>query len=137
LYRDRPRRTNREAQAFDALVGDDAAPVLDPDQEETARAFMRTFWAGATELLQDHRDALVSADMPENLTQQHEAMVAAVDAVIATSDDRLANIDDLSGEALLGFLWSPTPELDDFEQACAELQAAADTNGVPVQVCPN
>jgi len=129
--------TNPEAEAFDALVGGDAAPVLDPDEEETARAFMRTFWVGATELLQDHRDAMVSADVPESLTQHHEAMVAAVDAVIATSDDQLASIDELSGEALLGFLWSPTPELADFELACAELQTAADTNSVPVQVCPN
>jgi hypothetical protein len=70
--------TNPEAEAFDTLDGDNPAPVLGADEEETARAFMRAFGVGATELLQDHRDLMVSADMPESLTQHHEAMVAAV-----------------------------------------------------------
>ena len=126
-----------EAAAFDALVGDDPARVLDAEQEATARAFMRAFWLGAAELLQDHRDALATAQVPENLRENHEGMLSATDALIATRDSRLAAIDELEGEALLGFLWSPTPELEEFERACAALQSAADAAGVGVQVCPN
>jgi hypothetical protein len=81
--------------------------------------------------------ALASADVPKNLTRNHEPMLSAIDALIDTRDDRLAAIDDLSGEALLGFLWSPTPEIDEFENVCAELQAVAEANGVTVHVCPN
>jgi inosine-uridine nucleoside N-ribohydrolase len=128
--------TSSEGEAFDAVVGDEPDPVLDAEGEETARVFMRAFWVGLTELLQNHRDAMVSVVAPENLTQRHDAMTTAIDALLATSDGQLANIDDLSGEALLGFLWSPNPELEDVESACSDLQAAADAVSFPIQVCP-
>ena len=129
--------TTPEAVAFDALVAGDPTPLLDPDQEETARKFMRAFWVGATELMQDHRDVLVSAQVPENFTRNHEAVLSAINSLIDTRDNRLVTIDELSGEALLGFLWSSTPELDEFENACAEFQAGADASGVNIQVCPS
>ena len=125
-----------EAAALDAMVGDDPSPVLDADQEATARAVMRTFWVGATELLQEHRDALARPQVPEHLRQNHEGMLSATDALIATRDDRLAAIVGLTGVGVLGFLWSPTPELVEFDRACAELPSAADAASVGVQVCP-
>jgi pyrimidine-specific ribonucleoside hydrolase len=125
-----------EATAFEQLVGDDPAPELDPDQEETARAFLHVFWVGAIDLMRVHRGALDALPVPEALAQQHDSLVAAIDALIASRDDRLADIDSRSGEALLASFWTPSPEIDEFDRSCADLQATATAGGLTLQVCP-
>lgn len=118
-------------------IGDDPDPVLGPGQEEMIRVFMRAFWSGATDLMQDHHDVLASAEVPEKVADAHDDMLSATDALIATRDERLFMIDDLAGEELVGFLWTPNPELDEFERACSTLQAAAHASSVTARVCPD
>ncbi len=126
-----------EAAAAEELLDDEISAELSLDDEETVRAFLSVFWSGAMDLMQRHHDALVSVSVPDDLALRHGSLMTAVDALTATRAGRLAAIEELTGDGLLEFLWTPTPEIDGFDAACADLQAAADAAGVAVGVCPD
>jgi inosine-uridine nucleoside N-ribohydrolase len=125
------------AESLEELVGDGSSNgSLTAAQEDEVRAFMVRFWKGAIDLIETYRADLDALDVPMSVTDDHAAYLDALDALVGTEPARLAELADLHGDDLVGFLWSPTPEIAQMESECAGLEAAASAHGLDVRVCP-
>jgi hypothetical protein len=69
--------------------------------------------------------------------QAHEAYFAAFEAVIADEPNKLSALDDLEGEALLGFLWATDSAVETLNETCANLELEAVVRRLDVQLCSN
>ena len=110
--------------------------MLTPEDVATIRAFFTGFWTGADEHLQTFRAALGELDPPESVRSEHDGYVAAVDALIETTDDRLAEIATRDAAEQLSGLWESDDEIEAMNAACEALGTAASDLGVDAATCP-
>jgi inosine-uridine nucleoside N-ribohydrolase len=125
-----------EATAIEEFADGDPTAITS-EQEQLVRAFFGSFWSGVADLAVVHVAELAIIDVPESMRQEHEAYVAAIEAVIADETNQLSALDDLEGEALLGFLWAPNTALETMNETCADLELEAVVRRLELQLCPN
>ena len=110
--------------------------ALMPEDKATIRAFFTGFWTGADEHMKTFRDDLDELNPPAVVRSEHDDYVAAVDALIETMDDRLAEIETRDPAELLSSLWEPDDEIEAVNSACEALGAAASRLGIDAMTCP-
>ena len=102
----------------------------------TIRAFFTGFWTGADEHMKAFRSSLRNFDPPPSVRSEHDDYLAAIDALIATTDDRLAEIETRAPAELLSSFWGPDDELEAMDAACEALGATAIRLGINAMTCP-
>jgi hypothetical protein len=125
-----------EANAVDELMSE-APTTLTPDQEVALRVFFEMFWSGAIDLIEAHATEIAGLEVPTSLRAQHEAYVAALDALVAGEAERLDTLDGLRGDELMSFLWAADADIERVEATCDELELQAVVRGLDVVLCPN
>jgi len=123
-------------QDLETIEQRSAGTPLTPENEATIRAFFTGFWVGADEYLRSFRDDLDQLDPPAAVRNEHDEFIAAVDALIETTDDRLAEITTRDPAELLASLWEPDDESEAMNAACEALAAAASRIGFDAPTCP-
>jgi hypothetical protein len=116
----------------------DGSPTSDiTDAEEaTLRRFFTTFWADAAGHVAVMGDDLRALDPPDAVRAQHDAYVAALEAIVDSTDERVADIHARDVADLPDILWEPDDELAAMEAACAALEAEAARLGIDAETCP-
>ena len=116
----------------------DGTPTGDitPAEEATLREFFTTFWTDAAGHVAATEESLRTLEPPEALRAQHDAYVAALDAVVDSTDERVADIQERDAADLPDILWEPDDELAAMEAACAALDAEAARLGIDAETCP-
>ncbi len=109
---------------------------LTPEDDVTLRTFLTDFWTGAEVHTTVLRDALLRLDPPAAVQPEHDAYVAALDALIASTHDRLADIQTRDTADLLSSLWEPSEEIEAMTASCEALHAAASSRGITTMICP-
>jgi inosine-uridine nucleoside N-ribohydrolase len=125
-----------DAAAIEEFTSGDPT-ALTAEQEHLLRVFFATFWSGLVDLAGVHVSELAIVDVPESVREAHEAHIAAFEAMIADETNQLSALDDLEGEALLGFLFSTNPFVEAVNQTCANLELEAAARRLDVQPCPD
>ena len=105
-------------------------------EEATLRKFFTTFWTDAAGHVAVTEEDLRTLEPPEALRAQHDAYVAALDAIVDSTDERVADIRARDIAELPGILWEPDDELAAMEAACAALDAEAARLGIDAETCP-
>ncbi len=123
-------------QELEAIEKRAETGALTPEDAATIRAFFAGFWTGADEHLQTFRAALRELDPPASVRSEHDDYVAAVNALIETTDVRLAEIATRDPAEQLSSLWEPDDEVEAMNAACEALGAAASDLGVDAETCP-
>jgi inosine-uridine nucleoside N-ribohydrolase len=125
-----------ESTAIEEFANGDPT-AMTAEQEELLRVFFGSIWSGFIDLAGVHIAELAILDVPDSVRQAHEAHVAAFEAVIANETNKLSALDDLEGEALLGFLWATNPAVETVNETCANLELEAVVRRLDVQLCSN
>ena len=127
-----------ETEAIAERLQADATPTGDitAAEESTLREFFTTFWTDAARHVAVMGDDLRALDPPDALRAQHDAYVAALDAIVDSNDERVADIQARDVADLLDSLWEPDDELAAMEAACAALDAEAARLGIDAETCP-
>jgi inosine-uridine nucleoside N-ribohydrolase len=123
----------QELEAIEQRAENDA---LTPEDEATIRAFFTGFWTGADEHLKTFRDDLGELNPPAAVRSEHDDYIAAVNALIETTDDRLNEITTRDPAELLSSLWEPDDEIEAMSAACETLGAADSCLGIDASTCP-
>ena len=124
------------AQELESVLWSESPVALDPATEARVREFLTLFWNGFVDAAATHHDDLAMITAPDSLRADHDAYVAAVAALIATRDQRLAEIATTPGAELTSFLMGEFPEVAAVEAACGTLTTGATARGVVDPVCP-
>lgn len=125
-----------ESTAIEEFANGDPT-AMTAEQDQLLRVFFGSFWAGVVDLAGVHVAELSVFDVPESVRQAHEAYIAAFEVLIAEEASQLSALDDLEGEALLGFLWAPNTAVETVNEACVNLELAAFVRRLDVQLCTN
>ena len=125
-----------ESIAVEEFMNSDPT-AMTAEQQQLARVFFGNFWSGVADLAGVHVAELAKLDVPESVRQAHDAYVAAMEAVIADEDNQLSALDNLEGEALLGFLFGDNTVVETVDETCANLELEAIVRRLDVKLCPN
>jgi len=124
------------AEELEAIEDRANAGELTLEDDATIRAFLTGFWSGAAEHLRAFRADVDELDPPGSIRREHDGYVAALDALIASSDDRIAEVAARDPNELLTTLWESNEEIDATTAACEALGAAAARFGIDASTCP-
>ena len=109
---------------------------LGPAEEATLREFFTTFWTEAAEHVAVHRDELQALDVPVSIRAEHAGYVAALGALIDSTDARLADIETRDAAELPGIFREPDEVIDTLSAACEMLAVAASQRNLDSTMCP-
>lgn len=129
--------TTPGAQAMEAIEQRADNGRLTAEDDVTLRTFFTDFWTRADGHLRDLRATLEQLDPPAFVHGEHDRHLAAIDAVIDATDDRLADIATRDAAELLGIQSEPDGSIEAMNAACAALGAAGVSIGIDADTCPN
>lgn len=127
-----------ETEAIAERLFADGTPTgeITAAEEATMREFFATFWTDAAGHVAVMGEALRAIDPPDSVRAEHEAYVAALDAVVESTEDRVAEVQARDATDLGSILWEPDEALEAVEVACQALRAEAASHGVDAETCP-
>ncbi len=122
-----------EAASVDALL-DPLPEALSPADDEFVKDWMVGFWLTALDAAETHRDDVDDLDVPDDVREQHDEYVAALDALVGRRDDIVGSTRTRSGLDLYQNFWEPVAEIEAVNAACVRLKTEAALLDIAVAV---